>query len=268
MVEITFTDGALDDLRRIGPSAVPKVLKKVLLLLDSPRAGYPLGGDLTGFRKLIVGCNNWRIVYRLVDDKTIEICEVWAVGARADAEVYAEATARIQGAAGQHTEFRALADVIERLGRIAGDVVAPRPPLREPVPNWLAKRLVHSVGMSQQDVAALSLEEAVDRWGAFMSKPPGDVAFTTTRPVVKLIEVGTSFVARSEARRLLNGLDVDFETVEVDFTGVPDVGQGFVDELLRVWPRDHPGKTVIPTNMNAAVDFMVRRGLGTASPGD
>ena len=80
MTEITFTDAAIDDLRKIGPSAVPRVLKKVLLLLDSPSAGYPLGGDLTGFRKLVVGRNTWRIVYRLVDDKTIEVCEVWAVG--------------------------------------------------------------------------------------------------------------------------------------------------------------------------------------------
>src|SRR5258707_14007321 len=136
MTEITFTDAAIDDLRRIGPSAVPKVLKKVLLLLDSPRAGYPLGGDLTGFRKLVVGRNPWRIVYRLVDDKTIEICGIWAVGARADAQIYAEAAARVLGAAGQRTEFRALADVIERLGRLAGDVVAPVSAAHEPVPDW------------------------------------------------------------------------------------------------------------------------------------
>jgi hypothetical protein len=49
--------------------------------------------------------------------------------------------------------------------------------------------------------------------------------------------------------------------VEVDFTGVTDVGQGFVDELLRVWPVAHPGKSVIPTNMNEAVEFMIQRGL-------
>ena len=175
MTEITFTDAAIDDLRKIGPSAVPKVLKKVLLLLDSPTAGYPLGGDLTGFRKLVVGRNTWRIVYRLVDDKTVEICGVWAVGARADAEVYAEATARLQGAEGKRTEFRALADVIERLGRLAGDVVAPVLPAHESVPDWLASRLIHTVGMAPQDAAALSLEEAVDRWGNYMSKPPGDV---------------------------------------------------------------------------------------------
>ena len=174
MTDITFTDAAIDDLRRIGLSAVPKVLKKVLLLVDSPRAGHPLGGDLTGFRKLVVGRNTWRIVYRLVDDKTVEICEIWAVGARADAEVYAEATARVQGAASQRTEFRALADVIERLGRLAGEVIAPSSTVRDPVPDWLARRLVHTVGMTPQDVAALSLEGAVDRWGRFMSNPAGD----------------------------------------------------------------------------------------------
>jgi mRNA interferase RelE/StbE len=173
MTEITFTDAALDDLRKIGPSAVPKVLKKILLLLDSPTAGYPLGGELTGFRKLVAGCSTWRIVYRVIDDKAIEICEIWAIGARADAGVYAEAMARARAAAGQRPEFRVLADVIERLGRLAGDVVVPAEPEHEPVPDWLAQRLIHTVGMAPQDVAALSLEEAVDCWGDFVSKPRG-----------------------------------------------------------------------------------------------
>ena len=171
MIEITFTDAAIDDLRKIGPDAVPKVLKKILLLLDSPTAGYPLGGDLTGFRKLVVGRDTWRIVYRVVDDKTVEICEVWAVGGRADAEVYAEATTRVRNAAESRPEFRKLADVIERLGRLTGDVVVPTAKAREPVPDWLARRLVHTVGMAVHDVAALSLEEAVDLWGEYMSKP-------------------------------------------------------------------------------------------------
>jgi len=88
-----------------------------------------------------------------------------------------------------------------------------------------------------------------------------DFAFVRTRPAVKLFEIGTTFVSRSEARRLLDGLEADFDTVEVDFVGVTDVGQGFVDELLRVWPAAHPRKTVIPINMNSAVQFMIERGL-------
>lgn len=88
-----------------------------------------------------------------------------------------------------------------------------------------------------------------------------DHAFVRTRPVVKLFEIGTTFVSRSEARRLLDGLENDFDTIEVDFSGVTDVGQGLVDELLRVWPTLHPDKAVIPINMNPAVQFMVDRGL-------
>lgn len=34
----------------------------------------------------------------------------------------------------------------------------------------------------------------------------------------------------------------------------------------RVWPSAHPGKTVIPANMNAAVDFMIQCGLPRADP--
>ncbi|NEE01253.1 STAS-like domain-containing protein [Phytoactinopolyspora halotolerans] len=91
-----------------------------------------------------------------------------------------------------------------------------------------------------------------------------DSEFVRTRTTVRLFELGTMFVSRSEARRLLDGLESDFEIVEVDFTGIDDVGQGFVDELVRVWPNMHPGKSVVPINMNRAVEFMVTRGLRRA----
>ncbi|WTW95348.1 type II toxin-antitoxin system mRNA interferase toxin, RelE/StbE family [Streptomycetaceae bacterium NBC_01309] len=171
MTEVCFTDDAVDDLRRIGPDAVPKVLKKVLLLLDDPAAGYPLGGELTGYRKLVVGRNTWRVVYRITDDKSVEICEVWAVGARADAEIYAEAVARVRDAATARPELVGLAQVIEKLGRLAGGIDAPAPKPAEPVPDWLAERLIHTVGLTREAVASLTLEQAVDRWAAFMAAP-------------------------------------------------------------------------------------------------
>lgn len=87
-----------------------------------------------------------------------------------------------------------------------------------------------------------------------------DLEFTRTRPVLKLFEIDTSFVSRSEAKRLLAGMD-RFRTVEVDFRGVTSVGQGFVDELLRVWPASNPDTKITPINMNSAVEMMVRRGL-------
>jgi mRNA interferase RelE/StbE len=167
MTEVSFTDAAIDDLRRLGPSAVPKVLKKILILFDQPEAGYPLGGELTGFRKLVVGNNTWRVVYRITERGSVEICEVWAVGARADAEVYAEATARVRGMGSSRPAVQQLANVIDKLGRLTGGITVETPTSGEPVPTWLAQRLVHTAGMAQEKVAALNLEEAVDLWTAF-----------------------------------------------------------------------------------------------------
>jgi mRNA interferase RelE/StbE len=146
MAEVVFTDAAIDDLRRLGPDVVPKVLKKVLILLDDPEAGHPLGGPLTTFRKLVVGRNHWRIVYRLAEDGMVEICEIWCVGARSDAEVYAEAASRVADAADSRPSLQRLADVIDRLGRLAG-VAVEREQRTEPVPDWLAERLVHTAGV-------------------------------------------------------------------------------------------------------------------------
>jgi mRNA interferase RelE/StbE len=171
MAEVSFTAAAIDDLRRIGPDAVPKVLKKILLLTEDAEAGHPLGGELTGFRKLVVGRNTWRVVYRITDDKTVEICEVWAVGARVDSEVYAEATARIRSVGASRPEFVKLAQVVERLGRAAGGISVADAPTREPVPDWLADRLIFTVGLEREEVAALDLRQAVDLWTGFTSKP-------------------------------------------------------------------------------------------------
>lgn len=87
-----------------------------------------------------------------------------------------------------------------------------------------------------------------------------DRQFARSQPVIKLFQIGAEFVSRSEAKRLLAGLDA-FETVTLDFRGVTIVGQGFVDEVFRVWPSEHRHVTIEPVNMGPAVQFMVERGL-------
>lgn len=93
-------------------------------------------------------------------------------------------------------------------------------------------------------------------FGAFTE----DHEFTRTRTAVRLFSFGVRFVSRSEAKRLMRGLE-RFRHVLVDFSGVVEVGQGFVDEALRVWPNQHPGTKVEPVGMTGPVEFMVRRGL-------
>ncbi|MEU3169505.1 hypothetical protein [Streptosporangium sp. NPDC006930] len=112
-----------------------------------------MGGELTGFRKLVVGRNTWRIVYRITDDKAVEICEIWAVGERADAEVYAEAKARVRAAGGSRPDVVRLGEVIDRLGTLTDHIHIDEVPAREPVPDWLANRLICTVGMAREEVA-------------------------------------------------------------------------------------------------------------------
>jgi len=85
-----------------------------------------------------------------------------------------------------------------------------------------------------------------------------DFAFVRTRIVVRLFEHGREFVSRSEARRLLQGLE-KFREIVLDFRGVRGVGQGFADEVMRVWPEAHPASLVRTENMSPEVEFMIRR---------
>jgi hypothetical protein len=90
---------------------------------------------------------------------------------------------------------------------------------------------------------------------------PESLRVSRTRVRVSLADYSDQFVSRSEAKRLAMGLD-QYEDVELDFTGVRAVGQGFVDELFRVWLNDHPTTSLHPINMSREVGFMVNRGLG------
>jgi anti-sigma regulatory factor (Ser/Thr protein kinase) len=82
--------------------------------------------------------------------------------------------------------------------------------------------------------------------------------FTRTRTVVRLFAIGTEFVSRSQAKRLLYRLE-QFREVVVDFGGIEAVGQGFCDEIFRIWARAHPATRLVPLDMQPAVEFMVRR---------
>ena len=62
-------------------------------------------------------------------------------------------------------------------------------------------------------------------------------------------------VARSQARRICARLD-NFREVELDFSKIDFMGQGFADELFRVFQNSHPEVTLIPVNMNSTVHRM------------
>lgn len=85
-----------------------------------------------------------------------------------------------------------------------------------------------------------------------------DYEFVRTRTVIKLFSIGVRFVSRSEAKRLMQGLE-KFREVVLDFAGVEGVGQGFADEVFRVWQGEHPEVRLVSDNMSEPVEFMVKR---------
>ncbi|MDO8649521.1 MAG: DUF4325 domain-containing protein [Candidatus Peregrinibacteria bacterium] len=89
-------------------------------------------------------------------------------------------------------------------------------------------------------------------------KDPSEFAFDKTEIQVRLYTFGTIHISRSQARRLLAGLD-KFKLIILDFERVPTVGQAFADEIFRVFTKAHPHIVIRPIHMNEAVRFMVGR---------
>ncbi|MFA6131420.1 MAG: DUF4325 domain-containing protein, partial [Patescibacteria group bacterium] len=85
-----------------------------------------------------------------------------------------------------------------------------------------------------------------------------DYGFDKTEIRVQLFTRGGVHVSRSQARRVLSGLE-KFKVVVFDFENVSMVGQAFADEIFRVFHNKFPDIRLETENMNEAVAFMVGR---------
>jgi len=88
-----------------------------------------------------------------------------------------------------------------------------------------------------------------------------DYQFQKTRVLVKLLR--RDYVSRSEAKRLLHNLD-KFSEIELDMRDVESVGQGFADEVFRVFALAHPGISIRTINAGDAVAAMIRHVSGNS----
>jgi biotin operon repressor len=92
----------------------------------------------------------------------------------------------------------------------------------------------------------------------FTSKD-GEFAFDKTIVPVALAEYGDDqLVSRSQAKRLLGRVDV-FRIVFFDFENVKRIGQGFADEIFRVFANQHPEMAIDFMNANSEVKRMIER---------
>ena len=86
---------------------------------------------------------------------------------------------------------------------------------------------------------------------------------TSDRTVMPLLleqYEGEKLITRSQAKRLAKRFE-RFKRVELDFSGIAEIGQAFADELFRVFVAAHPDIDITPTHAEPAVANMIRRAV-------
>ena len=116
-VRVELIDEAVEDLVRYSQSGnLPLFLKKLLRLEEvGEDAGLPLGKGLAGWRKIVVGDRNWRIIF--TTDPAKSVATVWVIGDREDSECYDTAQRRVQSLGKTQTEATSLAAVMFQLSQ-------------------------------------------------------------------------------------------------------------------------------------------------------
>lgn len=94
---------------------------------------------------------------------------------------------------------------------------------------------------------------------------PNSFGFDKTVVSVRLLEEGAGcpmFTSRSQAKRLMARLD-RFKSIILDFSEIKSIGQGFADEIFRVFANEHKDCEIRYINENKDVGNMIKHILGT-----
>ncbi len=89
-----------------------------------------------------------------------------------------------------------------------------------------------------------------------------DFLLNKTKITVHLAKdyLGHDFVSRSLAKRILMNVE-KFKIIVLDFENIDNIGQGFADEVFRVFKNKNPDITIVPVNMNEEIEFMINRAM-------
>jgi mRNA interferase RelE/StbE len=118
VVRVELTEDALSDLVRYAASGnLPLFLKKLLRLeAVGKEAGLPLGGNLSGYRKIVVGDRTWRIVFNTNPEETV--ATILVIGDRDDAACCEEAQRRVDAMSQRRQETVSLAGAMFQLSEM------------------------------------------------------------------------------------------------------------------------------------------------------
>ncbi len=125
--------------------------------------------------------------------------------------------------------------------------------------DWLDKMPVYKRGT--RVAMAISCDSPRSARNVYEEYYAGPEEFNFNKTVVpmRLARFGNeNLVSRSQAKRVTARFE-KFRVVYLDFEGVPEIGQGFADELFRVFANAHPEIELIPVNCPVAVQQMIVR---------
>lgn len=84
--------------------------------------------------------------------------------------------------------------------------------------------------------------------------------FSKTHIYIQLYKRNGPFISRSEAKRLVHSLE-KFREIILDFNHISSIGQGFADEIFRVFQNKYPSIKLTSLNINPQIHFMIQRAL-------
>lgn len=88
-----------------------------------------------------------------------------------------------------------------------------------------------------------------------------DFDFDVTDIKIQLLSLmETELISRSQAKRLVFGLE-KFDKLILDFKKVRIVGQGFCDEVFRVFQNQYPKIQIECIHLNDDIEFMIKRSI-------
>ncbi len=117
-VRVELIDAAVEDLGRYAESGnLPLFLKKLIRLEEvGKEVGLPLGRGLTGWRKIVVGDRDWRIIFTV--DPAETVATVWVISDRDDVACYEDARRRVDALGKGQPQAASLAAVMFQLSEM------------------------------------------------------------------------------------------------------------------------------------------------------
>jgi anti-sigma regulatory factor (Ser/Thr protein kinase) len=119
---------------------------------------------------------------------------------------------------------------------------------------FVCKKRNHHGTIASFSIEADGKKELEDIFKKFSN---ASFVFDKSKINIKLFAGETGYMSRSQARRLLSNME-KFGRIVLDFKGINAIGQGFADQIFRVFKNEHPEIEIEAINCSDTVEMMLK----------